>query len=83
MKIAMVLAICVILSSGIYAANAEEPIPKLYFDGGDYTIHSGNHIHIPITIQVENHDHTIFPKVHTIVDNQIIDTIILLSLIHI
>ncbi len=77
MKIAMVLAICVILSSGIYAANAEEPIPKLYFDGGDYTIHSGNHIHIPITIQVENHDHTIFPKVHTIVDNQIIDTIIL------
>ena len=44
MKIAMVLAISVIFSSGIYAANAEEPIPILNFEGGDYTVYKGNSI---------------------------------------
>ena len=75
MKIALVFAISVIFASGIYAANAEEPIPELIFEGGDYTIHSGNHIPIPITIQVQNHDHKVFPHIHTIYENQIIDTI--------
>ena len=75
MKIAIVLAISVIFASGIYAANAEEPIPELIFEGGDYTIHSGNHIPVPITIQVQNHDHKVFPHIHTIYENQIINTI--------
>ena len=44
MKIAMVLAISVIFASGIYAANAEEPIPTLNFEGGDYTVYIGNEI---------------------------------------
>ena len=44
MKIAMVLAISVIFTSGIYAANAEEPIPILNFEGGDYTVYKGNSI---------------------------------------
>ena len=42
MKIAMVLAISVIFSSGIYAANAEEPIPELIFEGGEMKVHKGN-----------------------------------------
>jgi len=75
MKIAILLAITVIFASGTYAVNAEEPIPELIFEGGDYTIHSGNHIPVPITIQVQNHDHKVFPHIHTIYENQIIDTI--------
>ena len=75
MKIAMVLAISVIFASGIYAANAEEPIPTLNFEGGDYTVYKGNEILKTITVEVENHDHKIHPKIHTIFENQIIDTI--------
>ena len=44
MKNAMVLAISVIFSSGIYAAYDEEPIPTLNFEGGDYTVYKGNSI---------------------------------------
>ncbi len=77
MKIAIVLAICVIFASGTYAAFAEEPIPELIFEGGDFIIHSGNHIHLPIIIQVENHDHKIFPELKIIFENQIIDVIAL------
>ncbi len=75
MKIAMILAISVIFASGIYAANAEEPIPILNFEGGDYTVYKGNSILKTITVDVENHDHKIHPKIHTIFENQIIDTI--------
>ena len=65
MKIAIVLAISVIFSSGIYAAYAEEPIPILNFEGGDYTVYKGNQILKTITVEIENHDHTIHPKIHT------------------
>ena len=75
MKIAIVLAICVLFSSGIYAAYAEEPIPTLNFEGGDYTVHKGNSILKTIIVEVENHNHKIHPKIHTIFENQIIDTI--------
>ena len=75
MKIAIVLAISVIFSSGVYAAYAEEPIPTLNFEGGDYTVHKGNSILKTITVEVENHDHKIHPKIHTIFENQIINTI--------
>ena len=44
MKIAIILAISVIFASGIYAANAEEPIPTLNFEGGDYTVYKENQI---------------------------------------
>ena len=71
----MVLAISVIFSSGIYAAYAEEPIPTLNFEGGDYTVYKGNQILKTITVEVENHNHKIHPKIHTIFENQIIDTI--------
>ena len=71
----MVLAISVIFTSGIYAANAEEPIPILNFEGGDYTVYKGNSILKTITVEIENHDHKIHPKIHTIFENQIIDTI--------
>ena len=77
MKIAIVLAICVIFVSGTYAAFAEEPIPTLTFEGGDYTIYRGNQILVPITIQIENHDHKIFPKINTIYENQISSTLML------
>ena len=75
MKIAIVLAISVIFSSGVYAAYAEEPIPTLNFESGDYTVHKGNSILKTITVEVENHDHKIHPKIHTIFENQIINTI--------
>ena len=75
MKIAMVLAICVIFTSGIYAAYAEEPITTLNFEGGDYTVYKGNPILKSITVEVENHNHKIHPKIHTIFENQIINTI--------
>ena len=75
MKIAIVLAISVIFSSGIYAAYAEEPIPTLNFEGGDYTVYKGNDILKPVIVQIENHDHKVHPKIHTIFENQIIDTI--------
>ena len=75
MKIAMVLAISVIFASGNYAANAEEPIPTLNFEGGDYTVYKWNSILKTITVEIENHDHKIHPKIHTIFENQIIDTI--------
>lgn len=75
MKIAIILAISVIFASGIYTANAEEPIPELIFEGGDYTIHSGNPIHVPVIIKVENHDHRIFPELKIIFENQIANTI--------
>ena len=71
----MVLAISVIFTSGIYAANAEEPIPTLNFEGGDYTVYKGNQILKTITVEIENHDHKIHPKIHIIFENQIIDTI--------
>ena len=71
----MVLAICVIFTSGIYAAYAEEPIPILNFEGGDYTVYKGNSILKTITVDVENHDHKVHPKIHTIFENQIIHTI--------
>ena len=73
----MVLAISVIFSSGIYVAYAEEPIPTLNFEGGDYTVYKGNSILKTITVEVENHDHKVHPKIHTIFENQIIDTILL------
>jgi len=75
MKIAIVLAISVIFSSGIYAAYADEPIPILDFEGGDYTVYKGNAILTSVIVQVENHNHKIHPKIHTIFENQIIDTI--------
>ena len=75
MNIAIILAIFVIFVSGIYMASAEEPIPTLTFEGGDYTIYRGNQIIVPVTIQIENHDHKIFPKVLTIYENQVVDTI--------
>ena len=77
MKIAIVLAIFVIFSSGTYAAFAEEPIPTLTFEGGDYTIYRGNQILVPITVQIENHDHKIFPEINTIYENQIISSLVL------
>ena len=77
MKIAMVLAISVIFTSVIYAANAEEPIPTLNFEGGDYTVYKGNEILKTITVEIENHNHKIHPKIHTIFENQIIDTLYL------
>ena len=52
-----------------------EPIPELIFEGGDYTIYRGNQIPVPVIVQVENHDHKIFPKIHTIIENKIISTI--------
>ena len=75
MKIAIVLAICVLFSSGTYAAFAEEPIPTLNFEGGDYTVYKGNQILKTVTVEIENHDHKVHPKIHTIFENQIIDTI--------
>ena len=54
MKIAMVLAISVIFASGIYAANAEEPIPELIFDGGEMKVYKGNPFLKSVTVQVEN-----------------------------
>ena len=71
----MVLAISVIFTSGIYAANAEEPIPELIFDGGEMKVYKGNPILKSIIVQVENHDHKVHPKIHTIFENQIINTI--------
>ena len=75
MKIAIVLAICVIFSSGTYAAFAEEPIPVLNFEGGDYTVYRGNNLLIPITIEIKNHDPKIIPKISTTLDNEIVDVI--------
>ena len=63
MKIAMVLAISVIFTSGIYTAYAEEPIPTLNFEGGDYTVYKGNPILKSVIVQVENHDHKVHPKI--------------------
>ena len=77
MKIAIVLAVFVIFASGIYTAYAEEPIPTLIFEGGDFKVYKGNQILKTIIVEVENHDHKVHPKIHTIFENQIIDTIIL------
>ena len=71
----MVLAISVIFTSGIYAANAEEPIPELIFDGGEMKVYKGNSFLKSVIVQIENHNHKIHPKIHTIFENQIIDTI--------
>jgi len=75
MKIAMVLAICVIFSSGTYAAFAEEPIPTLNFEGGDYTVYRGNDLIIPVKVEIENHDPKIIPKILTIHENKVVDVI--------
>ena len=75
MKIAILLAISVIFASGIYAANAEEPSPELIFEGGEMKVYKGNPFLKLVIVQVENHDHKIHPKIHTIFENQIINTI--------
>ena len=74
MRIAITLAIFVVFASGTYAAFADEPIPEIIFEGGDYEISRGGQILIPIKIEVENHDHTIVPKILTIYENQVIKT---------
>ena len=74
MKISVILAISVIFASGTSAAFAEEPIPEMIFEGGTYEIYKGNQILVPVTIQVENHDHQIRPNILTIFENQVIKT---------
>ena len=77
MRIAIVLAICVIFSSGTYAAFAEEPIPTLNFEGGEYTPFIGKPILVPVTIEIENHEPKVIPRLNVIFENQIANTMIL------
>ena len=41
------------------------------------TIYRGSQILVPITVQIENHDHKIFPKINTIYENQMINSLVL------
>ena len=46
----------------------------MIFEGGTYEIYKGNQILVPVTIQVENHDHKISPNILTIFENQVVKT---------
>jgi len=74
MRIAIILAISVIFTSGMYTAFAEEPIPELIFEGGNYEIYKGNQIIVPIKVQVENHNHQIIPKILTMYEDKVYKT---------